>query len=285
MIILLVVRVAFKSGQIDHFVDPNWLGGTVNYESFNPGEYIREIDFNGNIGLAVMNGKYMLRSVDSGVTWDTLPEFIMDGVLTSVMFASPDTVYAGYENPVLYGFGFLMSIDAGQTWQSQSTTGFFYPAARGFTKAGNGDLYAGGITVGDLGLVFESTDNGLSWSETQVIKPLNAMASYDQDITFAVGDSGYVVVNTLLSGAGTSEIDIEELTIFPNPTTGMITINSTSGTVHAYEMVDMLGKKQDVEFLYTKQQATIDISGLPAGVYILRSIGDAVKSNFLITKI
>ena len=45
----------------------------MNYESFNPGEYVAQMDFNGTTGLAAMNGPYMLRSTDSGFTWDTIP--------------------------------------------------------------------------------------------------------------------------------------------------------------------------------------------------------------------
>ena len=261
----------FQSGQIEHSLNSVWTTSTVNFETFNPAEYVVEMDFQNNIGLAVMKNQYMLRSTDNGITWDTLPSLLLPGeVFTSVMFSTADTVYAGYEeNPILPGFGFLMSVDAGLTWNNVSTTGFFYPAARDFTKAGNSDVYAGGVTVNDMGIIFETSD-GTNWTETSVLEPINGMDSYGSDVTFAVGDSGYVLSNVPLGNIGLNEDDsFSSVTISPNPTTGIITIRNEDTKPIVYNLINAQGRIviEDIEAINT---TTIDLSEMPSGMYFLK---------------
>lgn len=264
----------FQSAQIEHFQNSVWNVSTVNYETFNPGEYVVEMDFQNNIGLAALHGRFMLRSGDNGVTWDSLPELFPSNnsnvVLTSVMFSSADTVFAGYEYPNIPGDGFLMSTDAGITWTNQASTSFLSPAARDFTKASNFDLYAGGVTIGDMGIIFESTD-GTNWTETSVLKPINGIDSYGIDVTFAVGDSGFVVANVPPGNIGLEEDDIlNSTTIYPNPTKDNITIKNESVEAVVYNLLTADGRVV-IGNIEVKKKKTIDLSEIPAGVYYLKS--------------
>lgn len=262
----------FQSGQIDHFTSPNWTISTVNYETFDPNDFVVEMDFNSGIGIAALNSQSCLRSTDNGATWNPIQVTIeQNRRLTSVFFASADTVFMGYEDPILYGFGFYMSTDAGLTWSIQSTIGFFYPAARGFTKANNGDLYAGGIAVNDSGLMFESTD-GTNWTETNVTHPINDVASYGNDITFGVGDSGYVIVNTPFVGnVGIESLDEwSAIEMYPNPASNFVQIKNPTGIDLRLEIVSLRGEVL-MRDLDGADGTKIDISGLASGVYYVRS--------------
>ncbi|MDX2360326.1 MAG: T9SS type A sorting domain-containing protein [Crocinitomicaceae bacterium] len=273
----------FQSGQIDHFSSSSWSSSIVNYESFNPDEYIVEMDFNGNVGIAVMNGQSFLRSVDNGATWDEIPSmFTGDRKLTSVMFASADTVFAGYEEPILPGFGFLISTDAGLTWQNQSTIGFFYPAARGFAKSASGDLYAGGIGVNDFGIIFES-DDWLNWSETIVDHALNGMGGYDE-VMFAVGDNGYVIVNALFGGVGVEELNSNQLNIYPNPTKGVFTVERADTEPLILEVVDVYGNQLESLIEFTSLKLELDITHLPDGVYFIHTSNGISSTSSRILK-
>lgn len=263
----------FQSAQIEHNENSVWNISTVNFETFDPGQYIVEMDFQNNIGLAALHGRYMLRSIDNGATWDSLPALFPSNnsnvVLTSVMFSSADTVFAGYESPSSPGFGFLMSVDAGLTWSNLSTTGFFYPAARDFTKAENYDLYAGGVTVNDMGIIFESTD-GTSWTETSVLHPINGVDSYGTDATFAVGDSGFVIANVPPGNIGIEEPhSFSSVTLYPNPTQNVIHIQTNFEEAVIYTLVDAQGRIviKDIEVMNT---ITIDLSRMPSGIYFLK---------------
>lgn len=264
----------FQSGQINHFESSVWNISTVNYETFNPGEYVVEMDFQNNIGLAALHGRYMLRSTDDGVTWDSLPAMFPSNnsnvVLTSVMFSSVDTVFAGYEYPTLPGTGFLMSVDAGLTWTNISMPSFISPAARDFTKAANNDIYAGGVTTNNTGVIFESTD-GINWTETLVLKAINGTDSYGNDVTFAVGDDGYVLSNVAPGNIGLNESALlTSVTIYPNPSANSITIEVDSEETVVYNLVTTEGRIV-IGNIEVSKEKTIDLSEVPAGVYYLKS--------------
>ena len=267
----------FQSAQIEHSLNSVWTTSTVNFETFNPDEYVVEMDFQNNIGLAVMKNQHMLRSTDNGITWDTLPVLLSPGkVFTSVMFSTADTVYAGYEeNPILPGFGFLMSVDAGLTWNNVSTTGFFYPAARDFTKSGNFNVYAGGVTANDMGIVFETT----------VLQPINGMDNYGSDVVFAVGDSGYVVTNVPLGNIGIDEDDsFSSVTIYPNPTTDIITIRNEDNEPIVYNLINYQGRIV-IEDIEATNNTTIDLSEMPSGMYFLKSTAKLYPTVHKISKL
>ena len=159
----------FQSGQIEHFIDPTWNYSTVNYESWDTGEQIVDIDFNNGVGIAAMRGLYFLRSTDNGATWDSIPSSLSgQSQLTSVLFASADTIYGGYQDVSGGGFALLRSLDAGLTWGPDFNSGsFFYPAYLSLGQSSNGDIYTGGRTMNDLGIMFETT-NGPSHSYVNI---------------------------------------------------------------------------------------------------------------------
>ncbi len=260
----------FQSGMINHFLDPTWTEATINYESFNPMEFIAEMDFNGSVGIAAMNGSYFLRSTDAGATWDTIPSGTTR--LTSVVFKNADTLYAGYDENGS-GFGVLMSEDGGLTWsQDINSATFYYPAYLSTCVATNGDVYLGAQPSGvTSGLIFE-TIGGNMWNYEDVDHPINGMASYGTDITFGVGDSGYVVVNTPLGNLSSPDLKLNDLTIYPNPTNDVVIVEFESATDYQFELIDLNGKKRAVDFEIFENHASFNIAHLPTGVYLLNSI-------------
>ncbi|NRA13860.1 MAG: T9SS type A sorting domain-containing protein [Crocinitomicaceae bacterium] len=263
----------FQSGQIEHYVDPIWTPTIVNYESFDPGEQVVEIDFNNGIGIAAMRGHYFLRTTDSGATWDSIPSGLTGNTyLTSVMFVTADSIYAGYDDGNGGGFALLMSTDAGLTWTGNSNTGsFFYPAFLSLGQANNGDIYAGGsMSWGGQGVLFETSD-GINWYMGSVEHPINGIDSYGLDVTFAVGDSGYVIVNTPLANLGTGDDEyFYPITIYPNPTSDFITIENEFHKKVVYNLVNMNGQVV-IENIASIDGTIIDVSILESGIYYLKS--------------
>lgn len=265
----------FQSGQIEYFLDPNWNYSTVNYESFDTDESVVEIDFNNGIGIAAMHNKFFLRSIDNGITWDTIPSGLDSSFkLTSVMFATADSVYAGYEDINSSGLGILRSYDAGLTWSQDANSALFlYPSFLSLGKANNGDVYCGANQSNwSQAVMFESID-GVNWIYNNVDQAINGIDSYDSDITFAVGDSGYVIVNTPIENLGTgneNEDYFHLIKVYPNPTSDFVTIESEFNKNVVYTLLNMNGQVI-LSAIASKNRTTIDISLLEDGIYYLKT--------------
>ena len=90
----------------------------------------------------------------------------------------------------------------------------------------------------------------------------------DYDIGYAVGSNG-IILKTVNSGIGIDEVkDVSMLAIYPNPTTGVFTVQGATGTIEVHDLFGRL-------VLHTNE-LQIDMSQQPNGVYIVR-VGDAVR--------
>jgi len=276
----------FQSGQIEHFVAPNWNFTTVNYESFHPSEYIAEIDFNNGVGIAAMHNEYFLRSIDNGSTWDTIPSGLDDTFkLTSVMFATADSVYAGYEDVTSSGSGILRSYDAGLTWSQDINSALMtFPSFLSLGKANNGKVYCGtNFTSFSEAYIFETTD-GISWGWNRVNQTINGIDSYGTDVTFAVGDSGYVLVNKPVGTLGVvNENYLNSINVYPNPTQDLFTIENKSYQKMVYNLFNINGQILISDIVSTNK-ATIDISFLAPGIYYLKPTGNNLGTGQKIVK-
>jgi hypothetical protein len=67
------------------------------------------------------------------------------------------------------------------------------------------------------------------------------------------------------------------LQVYPNPTTGQLTINNEQLTIGDVQIFDVMGRMQRVESKTAENVITLDISHLPAGVYMLKAAGQTVK--------
>jgi len=76
-------------------------------------------------------------------------------------------------------------------------------------------------------------------------------------------------------GVGISEAGTQKVSVHPNPTEGLLTLNGvTSGTV--IEVVDVTGKRV-ATFAASTDNPTIDLSALNSGVYTLRMANASMK--------
>lgn len=259
----------FQGATINKVQMPNWTTQTVDYETFNTDHFVKQMDFNGNLGLAALNNEYMLRSTDFGANWDTVSVGLSPGsVLTSVMMGSNDTIYAGY-NEQGAGFGILFSVDGGASWnQDINSATFFYPTYFGFTESNSGEIYCGAQPSNSgAGLIFE-LQNGF-WNYEMVDQPIYALDSYGNDVTFGIGDSGYVVVNQPLGSLSFEENTFEssEAMLYPNPTQDAIHWDCANCEVVQIQIRDISGR-----VVFSSKNPTIhsvSTSNLPDGVYTM----------------
>ena len=236
--------------------------------------YITDIDFlNTSFGLATSRSGYIYRTTDGGVNWDSIPSSnlqVMDP-LTSVQIINDTLAYATY-TAFDIGFGVLISTDGGLSWEvDMNSATFYYPKMYSSHQSGNGNLYAGGISFGaDEGLIYEWTDNLENWNYFSLDQRINGISSYNDSIVFAVGDSGYVVVNHDFGNLGIKESDFsspESFSLYPNPSKGLLKLelNLVQENGAFLRLYDVNGKLLRV----TAYESAVDVSDLRSGLYIL----------------
>jgi hypothetical protein len=84
------------------------------------------------------------------------------------------------------------------------------------------------------------------------------------------------------NSAGLEDISSPLVRAYPNPTTGQITIDNLQFTIESVEVFDLYGKK--IVNCPLSIHNTIDISHLPAGLYLLRIDSGKRQTNLKIVK-
>ncbi|MFT4602521.1 MAG: photosystem II stability/assembly factor-like uncharacterized protein [Arenicella sp.] len=230
---------------------------------------ITQIDFlDSDFGMASSSGGQIFRTTDGGVNWDTIPSSLHDSIpITSMNIIDDTLAYAGYDANG-GGFGILMSTDAGLTWaEDMNSATFYYPAFYEVVQSNHQRTYVAAVPSGGSatgGLIFE--DNGTFWNYWDVDQPVYAMETYSDSVVWAVGDSGYVVVNVLPSMLSIEqEVTNENFEIYPNPFESIVNLD-LDGFVNPTLMIfDAQVRIVEQKVISTSQQ---DLSFLEKGIYV-----------------
>lgn len=261
---------------------------TISTSTDDAENRIVDIDFlDSDFGLAASYSGYILRTTDGGNNWDTIPSSLGSDVpLTSVAIINDTLAYAGYDTPDGSGYGILITVDAGLTWEmDMSWATFYYPDYLCLHEAGNGTLYSGAFSSGSsTGLIFEKND--LAWlNHYPVDHPINDMSSYADSVVFGVGDNGYLVVNRALSDLGlTKEADASiSLSVYPNPVVEILTLKAESNqTEFKFIISDSAGAKLLEGETSDKR---INVENLPAGLFVIQVVGDNFTTSSRFVKL
>lgn len=294
----------FGGAKIWEYENTMWTDRPINYFSLDMDLYINDIDFlDDSIGLAAMSSELLLRTADGGEHWDTIRPYNFEGSnlsMNAVMMVDQQRAYAANDLGSVPGggnvanHGLLISQDAGYSFTEdmQSAT-FYYPEFNALCKAQNGDFYAGakmssngGAQVqGHNGFVFErpvALCFPSEWCSTPVKQEINDMTSYGNDVTFGIGDSGYIIVNTPPLNASVGESKVHSLTLSPVPASTELMITGEA-LIEEYHVYDLQGKELNVRMEKTNGSIRLDIADLSGGTYLLHllSNGSWTQHKFL----
>jgi photosystem II stability/assembly factor-like uncharacterized protein len=277
----------FQGELISYLSNSPWLTGTwtpsvVDAPSFNPSNIIVDIDFyDSNYGLAASKSGYVFRTTDGGLNWDSVATPAPLFELTSILIINDTLAYAGYKANG-NGFGFYISTDGGQSWNFDGNSATFaYPDILGMHLSGSGKMYTGGYSNTMIdGIIFINNNPLQIWNFDIVNQKINDIASYNDTVVFAVGDSGYIVVNhpQAITGLQKTNNEISSFSIFPNPTAN--TLNFTSDWFNQnrqakfaiYSTMGQLVKSNTVS-------QSIDVSDLAPGIYFIEVINNGIGSQ------
>lgn len=145
-------------------------------------------------------------------------------------------------------------------------------------QSGAGKLYTGGVSQNAEGLIFSASDPFINWSFNVVDQKINDISSYQDSIVFAVGDSGYIVVNKPLNGLGLSGLHepSSSLIIYPNPAKNVLHLNVNEGIEFqkaATKIYNTMGKLI-YHAAFTPQ---LSLSNLSKGIYVVEISSEIVS--------
>ncbi|HRG58000.1 MAG TPA: YCF48-related protein [Bacteroidia bacterium] len=281
----------FQGELISNVTGANWQTGTWNLSNLNaptllPDNIITDIDFYDNsYGLAVSKSGYVFRTTNGGANWDSISTPAPLNALTSVLIVNDTLAYAGYETQNT-GFGLYVTTDAGLTWNfDMNSATFFYPNFYTLHQSNDGTVYTGGAApFQQVGLIFKNPGQFMIWDYDQVDQEIFDIASHSDSIVFAVGDSGYIVVNhpNLLTNSTSKQKIDNNIQIYPNPTKNILFLkrNYNDAMPLNYLIFNNLGalvKNGTTQF-------DVDVQDLNSGFYFIeiQSSNKIFKHKFII---
>ena len=138
-----------------------------------------------------------------------------------------------------------------------------------------------GFTQGS-GTTISSTSNSLT------IGGLNQNTSYNFYVTAICADSATSTVGvfTTLNNAGIYELEINSLSISPNPSNGKFVITNKSGVSIKAELFDAQGRKLNLNLsaLDANKEVTIDLSNFDNGVYFIKTQSSLGNNTYSLVK-
>jgi len=113
--------------------------------------------------------------------------------------------------------------------------------------------------------IFEDVFNGVVQSECTLKVPMGSVSAYKEANVWK--EFNIVGINV---GVGELQITNYELRVYPNPTTGELTIDNGELTIDNVEIFDIYGNKVSPLISHSSPLISINISHLPAGVYFVK---------------
>ena len=77
-------------------------------------------------------------------------------------------------------------------------------------------------------------------------------------------------LSIFIDGVGISENEVLNITVYPNPTTGELRIESGELEIECVEIIDMVGKRYTIRAIHREKEITVDMSDLPTGIYFVK---------------
>ncbi len=227
----------------------------------------------GNIIFASSNGA-VFRSTDSGISWGNIDRGLTNNVFCLNSFNS--AIYAATDS------GIFRTMDLGITWDTSYVNPNGYHIL--FITSNRSRLFA--ATNGD-GVLY-SGDSGRSWKELNdglTSIRINTLGVNDDNL-FAGDDNGKIWRHSLsdLSGVVTNKIGHDlNISLSPNPTTGIISIHNEPENLRSVAIMNVLGEKVLELANPHTSDFSIDLSKFVQGMYYARFLsGSSVVTKKIV---
>ena len=231
-------------------------------------------------GYLASSAGRIFRTLDGGATWDTLTTGA-SARLERIAWSSAQDVWVlrgGFSDSVLH------SADAGATWERIALTRRYSWRSLAFSDSLRGWIVGGRSADG---YVLQTTDGGQTWTEVreQPVGIFDLTVPYRADtlMFWACGQGGlvdfYGTVDT--TAADTSSNDTTttsfwqqaapDFQLYPNPSQGSIAFKTPFASTQplALQVFDLQGRPV-AAYAWPQVPEQVDLSALPAGLYLMR---------------
>jgi hypothetical protein len=242
------------------------------------------------------DGGELMRSTDKGLNWTTIVTPISDfggGTDTTSVaeFAFADDNngvivkenFDGATTPTYLGLNFYLTTDGGANWTDVAVgPGIFHGG--GVAYAGPSRIITAGSSTGNFGTSY-SVNNGTTWT---AIDAFSHTCLTFKDATTGWG-GGFATATT--GGAykyspplSNSDFgSVKSFLAYPNPASGLVTIESDEIDSYDLSIVDLTGKTMITKSM-SNIENSVDISALSNGVYFFNLTSDNKKETVKIIK-
>lgn len=235
-------------------------GGTtwtqVSNESYKEIKFVNEM-----IGYACRNGiNYgkMYKSTDGGNTWNSILDLEQNENINSFDFWDENNGLFVGNNSVSY-----KTTNGGVTWNPVSITYGDYNIVRFYNSET-------GYVLNNEGTIYKTANGGTTWGYVTNTRARSLVLVNEYIFTAGFYGAIYRSYTGIPFLNVKNSNQIEELTVYPNPTTGFLNIKLNNSQLSSLILYNMDGIAYYPYFTSDEGQLRVNLSHLPSGIYILR---------------
>jgi photosystem II stability/assembly factor-like uncharacterized protein len=216
---------------------------------------------------------HIIITSNAGATWFETNVGVSNVWLFSVFFPDANVGYVAgadyYEQGVIF-----KTTNGGNNWTQLSVGVIGQITSMYFTDSNTG------FVVGYGGIILKTSDGGTTWTSQSsgVTCNLNSVFFVDANTGYTVGDNGVILKTTNGGGYPLGIKDqpskTNELKIYPNPSSNLVTIETLSNPTHSQISIMNSNGQEVITHKVNNLKTQIDISRLSSGVYFMRLTND-----------
>ncbi|MBP7470605.1 MAG: T9SS type A sorting domain-containing protein, partial [Flavobacterium sp.] len=233
----------------------------------------------GNIFWFGTSAGRIFKSIDKGLSWTVTQTPSNDFNLGLDRFTFSDAnngLFMDHNNTTtLY-----KTTDGGNNWTSITTPGFY---KTNIAYIPGTSTVIAGAAANPFSSSY-STDNGSTWTTIDSGVFHGTLAFLNDSFGFSAGINTNATTGGISKFAGlplktpSFEAD-KQIVAYPNPTNGILKINSNNSLIKEVSVYDLLGKEVFNSKFSPLNNVNLDLNSLQAGNYILKTTSDSGKTE------